>query len=97
MEDLSIVEDMEILGLTKSPTLKKLWYEKYLPAPFQKKMSIYRKMFKKKTQQMLPEKQTNLYKSNEGFIKMNAVFVKVRQICNIVCRQKFSGILGDCY
>ena len=60
-------------------------------------MSTYRIMFKKKTQQMLPEKQTNLYKSNEGFIKMNAVFVKVRQICNIVCQRKFSGIFGDCY
>ena len=29
---------------------------------------------------MLPEKQTNLNKSIDGFIKMNATFVKVRQM-----------------
>ena len=29
---------------------------------------------------MLPEKQTNVNKSIDGFIKMSATFVKVRQI-----------------
>ena len=33
---------------------------------------------------MLPEKQTNVNKSIDGFIKMNAAFVKVHQTWNII-------------
>ena len=44
------------------------------------KLFFDRKAFKKKTQQMLPEKQTNVNKSIDGFIKMNETFVKVHQI-----------------
>ena len=59
------------------------------------KSLLNRKVFKKKTQQMLPEKQTNLNKSNEGFIKMNAAFVKVHQFLKIVCPRKLSR-MTDC-
>ena len=62
MGDQSIAEDMEIFGLTKSPTLKELRLEKHLPINLWYEKIAYRKMFKKKTQQMLPEKQTNLNK-----------------------------------
>ena len=35
-------------------------------------------MFKKKTQQLLPEKQTNAKNSTEMFVKMINAFIKVR-------------------
>ena len=49
MGDQSIAEDMEIFGLTKSPTLKELRYEKHLPISFfYMKSSLTEKCLKRK-------------------------------------------------
>ena len=45
---------------------------------FKLPLSIFRKIFKKKTQQLLPEKQTNAKNSTEMFVKMINAFIKVR-------------------